>query len=188
MEIRVYVHSSHSVIQASLGMLVSSFGYTVTSEPDAEVAVRELCCYANYPPPFTIPTLALIADGEANAERVLLLGYRGYVRSSQEASQLKLALQAVRNGENWAERKVMARILGNRTGSTLSSFEQEMGALTRREREVFDFLVLGLSNRAIAERLDITEKTVKGYASSLYSKLGVQGRKDLISYSAIRNR
>jgi two-component system, NarL family, response regulator LiaR len=179
---RVYVNSPHFMLQEGLSILVFSFGYTVAAEVDAEVAIRDLSCSVNYPPPFAIPTLALIAEGEMNAEKALLLGYRGYVQASQDAAQLKAALQALRKGENWAERKIIARALGNHTGSTRSSFEQEVDALTRREREVFDLLVVGLSNRAIAEQMHIAEKTVKGYTSSLYDKLGVAGRTNLILY------
>jgi two-component system, NarL family, response regulator YdfI len=48
--------------------------------------------------------------------------------------------------------------------------------LTAREREVLEWLAEGLSNRAIADRLDISEHTVKFHVASVYGKLGVSTR------------
>jgi DNA-binding NarL/FixJ family response regulator len=53
----------------------------------------------------------------------------------------------------------------------------ELGStLTRREREVLLALSEGLSNRSIAGRLGITEKTVKNHLASIFAKLGAKGR------------
>jgi DNA-binding NarL/FixJ family response regulator len=54
--------------------------------------------------------------------------------------------------------------------------ENTLADLTPREREVLELIARGLSNRDIAERLDITEKTVKTHAGHIYSKLEVEGR------------
>ena len=48
--------------------------------------------------------------------------------------------------------------------------------LTKREREVFELLVLNKSTREIAEELDISEKTVRNHISNSMQKLGVKGR------------
>jgi DNA-binding NarL/FixJ family response regulator len=58
--------------------------------------------------------------------------------------------------------------------------------LTAREREVLDWLALGLSNRAIAERLGISEHTVKFHVASLYGKLGVSSRAEAVRGAARR--
>lgn len=51
--------------------------------------------------------------------------------------------------------------------------------LTQRERQIFDLLLKGLSNRAIASRLGISIKTVETHLSHIYRKLGVAGRIEL---------
>ena len=52
----------------------------------------------------------------------------------------------------------------------------EKGILTRREKEVFELLVLNKSTKEIAEYLNISEKTVRNHISNAMQKLGVKGR------------
>jgi DNA-binding NarL/FixJ family response regulator len=54
-------------------------------------------------------------------------------------------------------------------------------ALRPREREIMQFIAEGLSNRQIAARLVISEKTVKNHICSIYQRLGVHGRSQAIS-------
>ncbi|MGH9347297.1 MAG: response regulator transcription factor [Vicinamibacterales bacterium] len=58
--------------------------------------------------------------------------------------------------------------------------------LTARERDVLEWLALGLSNRAIAERLGISEHTVKFHVTSIYGKLGVSSRAEAVRRAARR--
>jgi DNA-binding NarL/FixJ family response regulator len=63
----------------------------------------------------------------------------------------------------------------------LASVEPELyEALTAREREVLETLAGGLSNRAIASRLGITEHTVKFHLSAIFGKLGAENRTDAV--------
>lgn len=50
------------------------------------------------------------------------------------------------------------------------------GILTKREREVFELLIKNYSTRDIAEKLNISEKTVRNHISNVMQKLGVKGR------------
>jgi len=50
------------------------------------------------------------------------------------------------------------------------------GILTKREKQVFELLVLNKSTRDIAEELDISEKTIRNHISNVMQKLGVKGR------------
>ena len=58
--------------------------------------------------------------------------------------------------------------------------------LTMRERDVLEWLALGLSNRAIADRLGISEHTVKFHVTSIYGKLGVSSRAEAVRRAARR--
>ena len=54
------------------------------------------------------------------------------------------------------------------------------GILTRREKEVFELLVEGLSTKEIALTLNISEKTVRNHISNVMQKLGVKGRANAV--------
>jgi DNA-binding NarL/FixJ family response regulator len=61
-----------------------------------------------------------------------------------------------------------------------------MSALTDQERRVLDLVGEGMTNRQIAERLSLSEKTVKNYVASLLSKLGMHRRSQAAAYIARR--
>ena len=98
-------------------------------------------------------------------------GYRGRLGPNDPLSRLEPALKALRRGELWAGRELLTRTLG-----TLAA-----PSLTEREREVLDLLSGGLSNRAVAERLGITERTVKAHVPNLFDEYGVKNRTELVS-------
>ena len=50
------------------------------------------------------------------------------------------------------------------------------GILTKRERDVFELLIINRSTKEIAEKLNISEKTVRNHISNVMQKLGVNGR------------
>lgn len=168
--LNVVIRSDHQLLQTSLEGLVTSLGFCVTLQEQAEVALRDLSSsgYA-YPPPLPLPTVALIYADERQALEVLRLGYRGYMHQRDCGKQLQRALTAVARGEIWAERHVLGQVFSHRTPQ-----------FTAREREVLSLVVCGLSNKEIARRLDITENTVKGYVSKLLDKLEVKTRAGLI--------
>ncbi len=64
--------------------------------------------------------------------------------------------------------------------------KQAFGGLTAREREVAALIGGGLSNRAIAERLVVSERTVESYVSSILAKLGYSARTQIAAWAATR--
>ena len=101
---------------------------------------------------------------------MLNTGYRGYLSGEESAEDLGNAVHAVLGGEIWAERSI------------LSLFVRSQGAptLTAREHQVLSLVVEGLSNKAVAQRLKLSEKTVKVYVSKVLDKLGAKSRTELI--------
>jgi RNA polymerase sigma factor (sigma-70 family) len=63
-------------------------------------------------------------------------------------------------------------------------FDVALEILTEREREVFQELARGASNKEIAERLTISENTVKNHVSSVLDKLELKARRDVAAYAA----
>lgn len=54
------------------------------------------------------------------------------------------------------------------------------GILTKREREVFELLITNLTTKEIADKLNISEKTVRNHISNVMQKLGVKGRSNAV--------
>jgi DNA-binding NarL/FixJ family response regulator len=119
---------------------------------------------------------------EESAFPLLSLGVKGLVAHELLAQQLPRALEAVCDGGYWVPRTLLASFVD----SVISSSKQATPAkpagvaVSRREKEIVDALLLNLSNKEIAARLNISERTVKFHVSNLLSKFHVQRRADLI--------
>ena len=77
------------------------------------------------------------------------------------------ALRRVGEGETVIDPTIVARLLGRRRR------DDPLATLTEREREVLSLVAEGLSNRAIAERLVLAERTVETHMSAIFGKLGL---------------
>ena len=132
---------------------------------------------------FPAARLLVVAERftDANAFPLLRLGVKGLVRYAEVRPQLPRALRAVATGGFWVSRSMLSRfldsILSNLRGRRLLGAP---GELSRREREVFDPLVENLSNKEIASKLHVSERTVKFHVSNLLTKFSVRRRADLI--------
>jgi len=99
-------------------------------------------------------------------------GVRGIIQAHATAEMLRTALRAVADGQVWYEKSLTDVMLS-----------QKRKRLTKREGQLVRLLGEGLKNKEIAERLMITEGTVKVYFSKLYDKLGVADRWQLGMYA-----
>lgn len=112
------------------------------------------------------------------------LGAMGVVTKAADADVLIKAIEKVHQGEVWIDRTVMGSVLTDfRTGRNGDPEAVKISTLTAREREIIRLVGLGLKNRAIAERLFISETTVAHHLSSVFSKLEVSNRLDLLIYA-----
>ena len=82
-------------------------------------------------------------------------------------------MRTIRAGETVIDPRIAQRLAKELLGRRSSSTDVH---LTTRERDVLHLIAEGCSNRAISERLQLSEATVKGYVSSLLYKLGVSSR------------
>jgi two-component system, NarL family, response regulator LiaR len=172
--LKVWVHSQYAILAEAMLLLVSQLGHEgkTTLESDTDVALWDLTATKPpYPPALSVPTIGLIAGHELEAVALLRQHYRGYLIPSHNGRTLKEALEAVRRGEIWADRKVLT--------SVIDQFDSPH--LTKKEEEIFNLLTQGLSNRAIARQLNIVEGTVKMHISRIFSKMNVNKRSELIA-------
>jgi DNA-binding NarL/FixJ family response regulator len=82
------------------------------------------------------------------------------------------ALRRLADGETVVDPTIVARLLGRRRQASA------LDELTGREREVLELLAEGLSNRAIAHRLVVTERTVEAHVKQIFQKLDLPASRD----------
>ena len=104
----------------------------------------------------------------------ILAGASGYVVKDIKGMELARAIKDVGAGlsllDNRAAAALMARLRGE------AEHPDPLSGLTQQERALLDLLAEGLTNRQIADRMFLAEKTVKNYVSRLLAKLGMQRR------------
>jgi DNA-binding NarL/FixJ family response regulator len=123
------------------------------------------------------PRIRLLVMGGDNQlefiEQVIGAGARGVLSSESTEEELRMAVSVVSDGSVWAPRKVLSRLLDRAN-------EAPRGAapvhLTKREIEVLNMLIQGLSNREIAHALAVELATVKAHLGRLMRKAGVDNR------------
>ncbi|MBM7457940.1 response regulator [Rhodococcus coprophilus] len=194
---RVFLVDDHEIVRRGLVDLLSSVAdFTVVGEAasvgealarvpgsGADVVVLdvrlpdgngvELCReLRNRMPGLRALMLTSYADDEALFDAIMA-GASGFVLKQILGTDLVSAIRTVGEGgsllDSRATTALMERIRASRSADPLSE-------LSEQERAVFELIGEGMTNREIAERLFLAEKTVKNYVSRLLSKLGMQRR------------
>ena len=111
------------------------------------------------------------AGGSTRPALALQAGAAGFLYKDVDPDALVRAIRSVHDGNTVLAPRAAGLVTG-RTGRDVRG----VGALTGREREVFTLLADGQSNRQIARRLGVSEKTVKTHVSAVLAKLGVADR------------
>ena len=125
--------------------------------------------------------LTSVADDEALFQAIMA-GAAGYVLKQIRGNALIDAVRRVADGQNLLDPAVTARVLERlRTGP---EEDKLIGRLTPQEREVLLLLADGMTNRQIASRLYLAEKTIKNYVTSILSKMGMARRTEAAVYAA----
>jgi two-component system, NarL family, response regulator DevR len=111
-----------------------------------------------------------------------LAGAAAYLAKDSSATDLVRVIAEVGEGRRLLDDEAVTQLLEQL--SSLPVDDAALGALTGQERRVFELIGQGLSNRQIAERLHLTERTVKNYSSRMLRKLGMERRSEAAVLSA----
>ena len=127
----------------------------------------------------------LVLDEQPSDEDGVVLvkaGVRGYANVSMEGRLLQTSITTILDGDVWVARRIMQRLVNELLNG--NSVEDPAGhpslqQLTERELEIAELVAEGSSNKIVASRLGITERTVKAHLTSAFNKTGARGRLDL---------
>jgi DNA-binding NarL/FixJ family response regulator len=130
----------------------------------------------------SIPCRTVLLTAAVSEDQVLeavRLGAAGLVLKESPPETLLSCVRRVHRGEQWIDRDTVTRAF--RTVLDREAAQKEASqTLTPREIEIVRMVARGLRNRAIAERLSISEGTVKVHLHNIYEKFGVDGRLELV--------
>lgn len=105
------------------------------------------------------------------------LGACGCLLTSDSPPLAAKAIRSVHGGDTWFGRSSLVLALRKLVGAAPSVRTQgDDGILTAREREIFDLVARGFSNKEVARQLDISDQTVKTHLHRVYVKLQQSGR------------
>jgi len=116
-------------------------------------------------------------ESERKIPDLILKGVYGILSSDANSLILKEAIRVAHSGELWLDRKIVKNILCR------INHEEKSIDLTKREREIVSLICLGYRNKEIAQKLDISEQTVKSHCNRIYKKVGVTDRLQLALYT-----
>ncbi len=117
--------------------------------------------------------LTSFADDEALFDAIMA-GAAGYLLKQIRGTDLVDGIRRVATGQSLLDPEVTARVLERLRKPPEE--DERLARLTDQERKILDLIAEGLTNRQIAERMFLAEKTVKNYVSHLLAKLGMERR------------
>lgn len=112
------------------------------------------------------------------------IGVDGYILKDSESAELKKAIRAVRNGENYIQPSLIPAL--NSQLLSRDTDKDKISSLTNRELEVLVQVANGMFNKEIATNLNISERTVKNHISNIFKKIDVSDRTQAAVF-AIKN-
>ena len=207
--IRVFLVDDHEIVRRGIAELVDAerdlevvgeagdvkqaLGRIAATHPDVAVLdVRlpdgngiDLCreIRSRYP---EIACLILTAYDDDEAVRsAVLAGAAGYVVKDIRGQALVEDIRRVAAGKMLIPATAGRRVVEQLVAAPVAPADP---GLSLRERQVLEFIADGLTNRQIAERLDLAEKTVKNYVSGLLAKLGLESRTQAAVYRVTSRR
>jgi DNA-binding NarL/FixJ family response regulator len=209
--IRVLIIDDHAMIRAALCMFLDSqpgvmvvgeasgpedgLALTISEHPDIILLDLDLgrCNGLDLLPQLHLAAPeahVVILTGVSDLDmhrRAVRLGAMGLVHKEKAPEALLDAIVKVHAGEVWADGLLLASVLTEmtrpRSHHPRDPEELKIRALTPRERELIAMIGQGLKNQTIADRLCISEATVRHHLTSIYSKLSVGDRLELAIYA-----
>src|SRR5215813_12610190 len=123
------------------------------------------------------PVVLLATANNPKLAEALMFNVEGVVFKQSDPKQLIRCLREVHAGRRWLDASV-----NQYAAATSNSDGQNLDTLTRRQIEVARAAVSGLSNKELAQRLGVSEGTIKNHLHAIYERLQLEGRLALLLY------
>jgi two-component system response regulator NreC len=124
---------------------------------------------------------------DAYLQELIEAGVSGYVLKQSASTELITAIYTVASGKGYLDPKITNKVFADISEKHNKLRGDTIGEkLTSRESEVLRHIALGYSNKEIAEKMDISVKTVEAHKTNALKKLNKQSRKDIISYAILQ--
>jgi DNA-binding NarL/FixJ family response regulator len=125
---------------------------------------------------------------EDDIHAAIQAGATGLVRKDEDADVLLRAIRKVHAGEAWLTRSLMTSALtrlrsGHSKESQPNPEATKIASLTAREREIVTLVARGINRRGIAEKLFVSDATVRNHLTSIFAKLRVSNQFELVFYA-----
>ena len=127
-------------------------------------------------------TAILILTAYDDDEYILGLldaGAAGYLLKSARGRDLVGAIRAIRSGESVLHPEIIAKLLKRATMAPAREYKTS-GLLSERESEILKLVTSGMSNKEIAEKLFLSQRTIKAHLTNIFNKLNVASRSEAI--------
>ncbi|WP_019508730.1 response regulator transcription factor [Pleurocapsa sp. PCC 7319] len=117
-------------------------------------------------------------DDDEYISQAMNYGAKGYLLKDSPPEDLAMAIRAVNKGHTYMGSGLLEKMLQTSAKPQLatSNISSQLAEISPREREVLNLIAQGANNREIAEKLYISEKTVKNHVTSILSKLNLRDR------------
>lgn len=131
-----------------------------------------------------LPCLVLsMHDETIYAERALRAGAQGYIMKQEPAETLLKAIRKVLGGDIYLSSKMSEIVVNRLVNSGRPSSKSGVEGLSNRELEVFQLIGDGRSTREIADRLNVSIKTIETHRARIKDKIGVKTSNELVHYA-----
>ena len=120
--------------------------------------------------PETQVLILTVSDDDDHVYEMLSLGARGYILKGATGDELILAIQMLSRGIQYVTPDLAARMLREVGNNKRMEVTPPVAMLSEREQAIANLVGDGLSNKNVAERLQLSEKTVKHYLTNIFRK------------------
>ncbi len=139
--------------------------------------------------PRTRVIILTASENKSDFVQAMKLGCCGILLKETAPDLIAKCIRKVGEGEIWLDSQTMAAVMRQFSTRVEGSVKRgggkgrQQGPLSARESEIVELAAQGYKNREIAQKMFISEQTVKNHLHNIFEKLGVSGRKELKTYS-----